>query len=127
MVVLIFDQLADWAAGTPEFARVIGENALDDLSRLIAAQRLLGPLRSENVAKIPADFDTGLAEMENYSEDALYLRIRDNPLAQHQNEALKFPENELRLLVDLIKKMLTYKSSERITAQEALHHKFFQA
>lgn len=64
--------------------------------------------------------------MTDYHDDALFLKIRDNPVADLQDDARKFPEPELKLLVDLIKKMMAWRAEDRITVENALKHDFFR-
>jgi serine/threonine protein kinase len=118
------EKLADLAAGTPEFAALVGEGGDSVFEKLIVAQDLLGPLPPKIKSKFPSGMNPG--DAVKYSEDALFNRIRNNPLSEDQDNKLKFSDEQLRLLVDLIKNMLAYEASERITTQEALKHNFFR-
>lgn len=69
--------------------------------------------------KLPAGQENKSYE---YSPDKLFVSVRDSPVASN---IPRFTENELKLLVDLLKSMLQYEPEKRITAQEALGHAFF--
>ena len=97
---------------------------LPPLENLGYTQGLLGPLPQEIAARLPPN-DVHAQDADAYSDDALFLAIRDNANKESQEAEYKFPEEKLRKLADLLKKMLAYRAADRITAAEALKHAFF--
>ena len=92
---------------------------------LLETQAVLGPLPPEIMAKIPKRFKIG-KRLKN-REDAIYFRIRDPVICTEQrDDSEKFSDHELRLFVDLIKKMMAWRPEDRLTAEEALKHDFFR-
>jgi serine/threonine protein kinase len=119
----IVRQLANLAAQTPEYDDIILGNGGDAISQISLSRTLLGELPPEYLSKIPdAKQQTG-----DFKVDALFLRIRDNPLASMAIDEYKFPNEELLQFVQLLKAMLVYSPAKRITARGALGHEFFAA
>ncbi|MCJ1379689.1 hypothetical protein MMC17_002791 [Xylographa soralifera] len=113
--------LADLAAGTPEFApRLLGGEQKSATDRLLNVQHLLGDLPEPYLTRLARDQDDPPA---NYSEQNLLAAIRAGPLT---DEVQRFADEELELMVDLLKGMLRYDPRQRYTAEQALQHKFLE-
>ena len=96
---------------------------------MLDSRRYLGELPTRFLELIPKGYEafpSSAAEAANeYFADALFLRVRDNPLAEMNANVPQFAPDELRCFVELLKRMLAYEPRERISAVEALRHDFF--
>ena len=86
-------------------------------------QRVLGPLPPAIKEKARNGFRYW--KRSKCRKNALYYDVRYSPSAKHQDDTEQFSDYKLEQLVDLLKKMMAWKPEDRLTAEEALNHAFF--
>lgn len=115
-----------WSVGCIIFELYTGHTMFqthDNLEHLAMMERILGPIPSSMISQTKKCkyFVDGHLDWDIHSRDGHALREQVKPLERYLNSS---SERHVQLF-DLIRKMLEYRPSRRITLSEALRHPFF--
>jgi dual specificity protein kinase CLK2/3 len=116
-----------WSVGCIIFELYTGHTMFqthDNFEHLAMMERILGPIPSSMISKSKKTkyFKNDRLNWNEDSRDGRAVRRQCKPLKNY----IKSDSESHYLLFDLIKKMLDYKASNRITLSEALRHPFFK-
>jgi len=114
-----------WSIGCIMFELYLGITLFqthDNREHLAMMERILGPIPSRMAKKTKSKyFYHGKLDWDERSSAGRYIRDNCHPLMRY----MKTDDEDTRQLFDLIRKMLEYEASQRITLPEALNHPYF--